>query len=117
MAPELFDERVQATQKSDVYAFSICVYQVFMPSETVAWRRSLTEPQILSDKKPFDITEDHSICVLHTTFQRPPYQKVIEGPMWNLIKHCWEQKAQERPHMRAVITLVGPLRSWVELYG
>ena len=84
MAPEhLNDVNVKPVEKSDIYSFGIVIWAIF------------------ANKEPYEncINEDHIYFgIIHGN--RPDIEEIIEKcpkEIIDLMKQCWEQKAENRP--------------------
>ncbi|KAG5349389.1 hypothetical protein C0989_004222 [Termitomyces sp. Mn162] len=93
-APELLDPTIfyRRTTASDVYAFSMTVYQILSGEVPFHNKRKIHVPTI----------------VLHGTRPSRPLEQVyrergLDDFMWELINDCWHQKAAKRPGARKVL--------------
>ncbi|KAG5718462.1 putative LIM domain-containing serine/threonine-protein kinase [Termitomyces sp. T112] len=93
-APELLDPTIfyRRTTASDVYAFSMTVYQILSGEVPFHNKRKIHVPTI----------------VLHGTRPSRPLEQVyrergLDDFMWELINDCWHQKAAKCPGARKVL--------------
>jgi len=85
VAPELFAEKKNYSEKADVYSFGI-----------ICW-------ELLTRKLPFEETESFSIPLLVLKGKRPALPKEGTKEYQKLIKKCWNQKPDKRPIFSMII--------------
>jgi len=88
-APEVL-QRHQFCKEADVYAFGICLWQMYACREPY--------PQYL-DSTPTEFRE--AICVRK---ERPPVPDDCEHELKSLFKQCWHYKPQKRPDFLNIVT-------------
>ncbi|XP_031445154.1 receptor-interacting serine/threonine-protein kinase 1 isoform X1 [Phasianus colchicus] len=96
MAPEHLDDvNVKPVEKSDIYSFGIVIWAIF------------------ANKEPYEncINEAH-ICFGIIRGNRPNIEEIIEEcpkEIIDLMKQCWEQKAEDRPTFAEVSKKYNPI--------
>jgi serine/threonine protein kinase len=81
MAPEMFDEEGKITEKVDVYAFGMVMYE------------------ITTGMIPFDGKTLQQIYALLTKEKRPIIPDYCDPFFKSLIEECWKQDYKERPRI------------------
>jgi serine/threonine protein kinase len=90
MAPELFmDDGEGYTEKVDVFAFSIFVYQLF------------TNEVELDDDRPY--RSSRQLMMRIGQGRRLKRLEEVPDKLWELIQECWRQEAAERPSFKTVV--------------
>lgn len=85
MSPEIWNKS-EYSMKSDVYAFGMIVYEIFIT------------------KKLFEGCNYFQIISMLSKKYRPPFDKPIPSVYKDLIERCWNEKPSERPTFNQIIT-------------
>jgi len=101
-APELLEGKQQrATRKSDMYAYGMTCYETY------------------ADQLPFGHLGSEYMAMKAVTEgkvpQRPPSNKNVSDPLWDLWMECWRRSPESRPPSNRVHTRLQELLSLEQL--
>jgi len=102
-APEVLDNELSVSKKSDVFSFAMVVVEVWTcnlipPDVTTHWHK------IFAGEVPFHDIRPTTVAVGVLSGNRPgrPMHPSLTDDIWNLIEQCWDHDPQRRPDISDV---------------